>query len=251
MKIAACALLACSTALGAMPDRKAEEIGRTMMQAMGGEEAWKRAHFVRFDFVVIIHGSEMVKRSHLWDKFNGRCRFEDKAGGGQPAVVLFSNFEQRQGSVYVAGKPLEGAAAAKALNGSYDNFLYDIYWLAMPWKWFDPGVRLKYMGKKKYNGQTFDVVELTFDHVGPTPGDRYEAYVSPTSHLMEHWEYVLQSGQKGSWDWLYTTTQGIKLAGNHVNPEGASIGMGTVQILDKVDDAILTDPGHSLAQLGK
>ena len=31
-------------------DPKAVEVARTMIQAMGGEDAWNAVHFVRFDF---------------------------------------------------------------------------------------------------------------------------------------------------------------------------------------------------------
>ena len=30
-------------------------------------------------------------------------------------------------------------------------------------------------------------------------------YVSPASNLMEHWDFMLQDGHKGSFDWEYTT----------------------------------------------
>jgi hypothetical protein len=251
MRAIACALLALSAALAAPPpDPKALEIAHAMMQAMGGQKAWQQARYVRFDFIAAVHGEELMRRGHLWDTRTGRSRLEDKTAFGEPAVVLF-NAATRQGVVYAAGKKLEGPAAAKALDGAYHALIYDTYWLAMPWKWLDPGVHLKYLGQKKLGAKLYDVVELTFDHVGPTPGDRYTAYVSPRSHLMEHWDYVLQSGQKGSWDWQYTAAHGIKLARDHTDSKGKSIGMGDVRVLDTVDNAFFTDPDHNLAQLPK
>src|SRR5260221_2234143 len=101
----------------------------------------------------------------------------------------------------------------------------------MPWKWLDEGVNLKYLGKKPQGGETCDVVELTFGKVGLIPGDRYHAFVSPKSHLMTHWEYTLQDGTKGAWDWQYTDSAGVKLAKTHLGPSGNSIDMGDVRIL--------------------
>ncbi|MGA2594431.1 MAG: hypothetical protein ABSH32_31410 [Bryobacteraceae bacterium] len=251
MRIGICVLIALAAAMTAAPEPKPEEIARSVMQAMGGQEAWARARFIRFDFIVKIGGQESITRSHLWEKQTGRCRLEDKAGNGAPAVVLFNTGNQ-QGTAYVSGKKLEGEAATAALKGSQRTFLYDLYWLAMPWMWLDPGVHLKYLGRKTLSGSEFDVVELTFDEGGPRSGDRYDAYVSPKSHLMEHWEYIAKSGERSAWDWQYTTTGGIKLASDHTNNEKrASIGMGDVRVLDKVDDAFLTDPGRRLVQLGK
>ena len=113
----------------------------------------------------------------------------------------------------------------------------------------DPGVNLKYMGQKLQGGQSCDMVELTFGKVGLTPGDRYHAFVSPKSHLMTHWEYTLQSGNKDSWDWQYADVSGVKLAINHTSPPDKSISMGTVRILNQVDAGYFTDPERRLSEL--
>ena len=219
-----------------------------MVQAMGGRDAWVRAHFVRYDFRVTAGGKVVVDRAHFWDKQTGRYRIEDKTKEGQPRVSLF-NVGTQQGSVYVSGKKLEGDAAAQGLKAGYSTFINDMYWLSMPWKWMDQGVHRKYLGQRRQGPEDCDVVQLTFDHVGLTPGDRYEAFVSRKSHLMTHWEYVLQSGNKGSWDWQYTTTAGVKLAKDHTSPDGKSISMGNVRILDSADDAFFADPAHNLSAL--
>jgi hypothetical protein len=228
-------------------DSKANEIAQAMMQAMGGQDAWNRARFIRYDFRVNAGGKSVADRAHLWDKQTGRYRLEGATKEGQHQIVLF-NTGTKQGVVYQDGKKLDGAASAAAIKQAYGSFINDMYWLAMPWKWTEAGVHLKYLGKRKHGSQEFDVVRLTFDKVGLTPGDRYEAFVSPTSHLMEHWEYTLQNGSKGSWDWEYTTTGGIKLASNHTSPD-RSINMGDVRVLEAVDDAFFSDPTRMLATL--
>lgn len=228
-------------------DAKAEELAHTVMNAMGGEKAWYAAHCVRFDFKVNVGGKMVEDRSHLWDKMTGRYRIEDKTKDGKLRVVLF-NVNDRTGSAYVDGHKLEGAAGAKAVKDAYEAFINDMYWLAMPWKWLDSGVNLKYLGPQKRGNDSGEGVRLTFDHVGLTPGDRYDAFVSSESHLMTHWEYKLQDGDKGAWDWTYKDTGGIKLGGNHTNAK-MSIDMGDVRVLDKVDDAYFTDPQHTLAGL--
>jgi len=192
-------------------DAKADEIAHAVMNAMGGEKAWYGAHFVRFDFIVDLGSKVVANRSHLWDKMTGRYRLDQKTR------VVLMNLANKQGTVYVDGKKLEGPDAAKATEAAYGAYINDFYWLAMPWKWLDEGVNLKYLGKKPQGGETCDVVELTFGKVGLTPGDRYQAFVSPKSQLMTHWEYTLQSGTKGSWDWQYGESGGVKLASNHIS----------------------------------
>ncbi len=235
------------TSIGAIyaADAKTSEIAQAMMAAMGGADNWNRAHFVRYDFKVTAGGAVRVDRSHLWDKRTGRYRIDGKTKDGKPSIAMFNTTNQ-QGAAYVDGKKLEGAEAAKAMKDAYATFINDMYWLSMPWKWMDMGVNLKYKGQKPRGTTQFDVVELTFGKVGLTPGDRYEAYVSPKSHLMEHWEYTLQSGDKGSWDWEYTTTGGVKLAKNHTSADGKSINMGDVKIMDSADEALFTDPAKHL-----
>jgi len=92
------------------------------------------------------------------------------------------------------------------------------------------------------------VVRLTFDHVGLTPGDRYDAFISSQSHLMTHWDYKLQSGDTGAWDWEYGDYGGIKLAKNHTSAK-MSIDMGDVRVMDTVDDGYFSDPKKMLTAL--
>jgi hypothetical protein len=245
---AAAALLVALPVLAQNRDPKAIEMAKSVAQAMGGENAWNNVHFVRYDFIVSIGGETRANRSHLWDKWSGRYRFETKTKDGKNQVVLF-NANDQKGDVYVDGAKIAGDDAAAALKGAHSAYINDMYWLAMPWKWLDPGVNLKYGGPAEHDGKKCELVELTFSNVGLTPGDKYVAYVDPNSKLMTYWEYTLQSGNQGAWNWEYGTHKGVKLASNHTNTEGASINMGTVAVFDQVEDAFFTDPARGLSQL--
>ena len=59
---------------------------------------------------------------------------------------------------------------------------------------------------------------------------------------MTHWEYTLQSGNKGAWDWQYGDYDGVKLARNHTSPPDKSINMGVVRISKDVDAGFFSDP---------
>ncbi len=229
-------------------DPKAVDLAKSVMQAMGGEKAWDNVHFVRYDFIVTMGGQTRASRSHLWDKWAGRYRYESKTKDGKSQVVLF-NVNNQQGDVFVDGVKIEGDEAAAALKGAYSAFINDMYWLAMPWKWLDSGVHLKYDGPTEHDGKPCELVELSFDSVGLTPGDHYKAYVDDSSKLMTYWEYTLQSGNQGAWNWEYGTHNGVKLASNHTNAEGGSINMGAVAVYDQVEDAFFTDPAKELSQL--
>ncbi len=238
---------------GEKRDPQAVQLAQTMMKAMGGETAWGAAHFVRFNFIVTVNGKVVGNNAHLWDRKDGRYRFETVEKDGKRRVVLFTIAEyesSKKGEAFENGARLTGEAAQKAIEAAYASYINDTWWLSMPWKWLATGVNLKYLGPKRRGAENFDVVELTFNHVGLTPGDMYHAYVAKTSHLMTYWEYTLQSGDKGAWTWQYVTTGGIKLAKNHVSADHkASINMGNVRVLDAVDDTYFTDPAKTLAKL--
>jgi hypothetical protein len=238
--------MALVAAMTAAPEPRPVEIARAMMQAMGGEAAWKQARYVRFDFTLKIRGQVRISRAYLWDKQTGRDRLEDKSAEGKFAVVLFNTRDQH-GTAYVNGKKLEGPEAAGDVKGANRIFRTDLDWLALPWNWLAPGVHLKYVGEKSLHGQAFDVVEVTVEQPAAPAGVRYNAYVSRLSHLMEH---CSGGADTSLWDWQYITVGGIQLAGDHTNAERhASISMGNVQVLDKVDDAFFTDPARRLATL--
>jgi hypothetical protein len=227
------------------PDPKAVEIARAMMQAMGGDAAWQQARFVRFDFILKIHGMPRIVRAHLWDRQTGRYRLEDKSANEKPGVVLF-NIRDRKGTAYVNGVKLEGAEAAAALNGAYRTHRMDVDWLALPWSWLSPGVHLKYAGEQSVKGQAYDVVDVTVDRAG-AESTRYKTYVSRQTHRLE---YCSVGAETSLWDWQYTSTGGVQLARDHTNTEKRTvISMGEVKILDKVDDGFLTNPGRRLAML--
>ena len=63
------------------PDPQARAVASQVMEALGGEAAWRKIRFLRFDFAVETAGKIAMSRSHYWDKWTGRHRVE-----GQLAV---------------------------------------------------------------------------------------------------------------------------------------------------------------------
>jgi hypothetical protein len=232
--------------IAAAPEPRAAGIARETMQAMGGEAGWKRARYVRFDFMVSTHGQVRIAQSHLWDRQTGRYRLEDKSVKESTGVVLF-NVRDRQGTAYLKGKKLEGTEAAAAVKGGYRTYRGDIDWLAMPFLWLTPEYHLKYEGEKSVKGEACDVLDVTVDEPAGAPPVHYKTYVSKKSHLIAYWSVGVEPAL---WEWRYATVDGIKLANDHINDERqAGVSMGNVKLLDKVDEAFLTDPGHKLEQL--
>lgn len=226
-------------------DPAAVAVANRLHEAMGGLEAWNNTRYIRFDFRVGPPNDLPAGRAHLWDKWEGRYRLEQQTEDGKTQVTLFNAYD-KTGTVYIDGEPVPAAEAEPLLDKAHGAYINDTYWLAMPWKWLDPGVNLKSLGEQEYEGKTFDVVELSFDNVGRTPGDRYRGFVAKDTNLMEHWEYTLQSDREGAWDWEYVETNGIELGANHTNDGERDINMGDVQASDEVNEAHFTDPAAML-----
>lgn len=246
----ACAAIALALLASCTGEPPAEQegpvkIAQEMHAAMGGLDNWNNTRYVNFKFQVGQNGEWRVSRSHLWDKWEGRYRFESTDNEGARSVALF-NVNTKQGKVYVDGQELPAAEAQERLERAYGAYINDTYWLAMPWKWLEPGVNLRSVGEETINGEVCDVVELSFDQVGLTPGDVYRAFVSKQSRLMTHWEYKLQDGDEGAADWVYADTNGLKLAATHMRADGREIDMGNPVASNEVDESLFVDPAKSL-----
>ncbi len=227
-------------------DPRALAIADLVMAALGGARAWEQTRFLYFAFAVERDSGRAVYRSHLWDRWDGRLRYQATGRDGTPVVVLM-DVNSRRGEAYrlpreapAPGGPLEGGGAPAApvrldpdssrpvLDEAYEAWINDTYWLLMPYKMKDPGVRLKYAGEASRDGVEYDLIELTFDDVGLTPRDRYWAHVNRRTHLMDRWSYVLQDDPPGReptiWDWTGWTRRGLIL----LCPEKVSKRKGAV-----------------------
>ena len=205
----------------AAKDPKAVEVAERSMTAMGGQERFAAARLLRFDFTPVRDGKVTGSYQHWWDRHRGAYRLEGVSREGVPYRVLF-DVNTKQGRAWLGARELAGEELTKQIEGGYGRFINDTYWLLMPWKWLDPGVNLAYEGKKTVDGHEYDVVTLSFESgVGLTSNDRYWAFVSTKTNLIERWEYVLEteegapgSGKPTPWTWegWKETAAGVKLS---------------------------------------
>lgn len=237
--------------LGAMPPAAAadpaEEVALELAQAMGGRDRWRALRYLRFDWVVERDGEEASRVRHLWDKHTGRYRVEWRSREGQAVQVLF-DVDSRRGRAWV-----DGAAAADStlLERAYGRFVNDTYWLLMPWKLEDPGVRLEHAGTAEVDGKTYDILHLSFDRVGLTPGDHYWAYVDRSTHRMDRWAYFLERDEGEPsleratvWVWSdWMVSHGVAFARDRrsLTTAGRRIHFPVLGALETVDDAVFED----------
>lgn len=228
---------------------------RACMDAQGGAAGWQGLRYLRFDWVVERGGTEAVRARHLWDRSTGNYRVEWKNREGQALLALF-NVGTKAGQVWVDGAPAPEAERAALLERAYGRFINDTYWLLMPSKLSDPGVHVEHAGTAAVDGRPCDLLHLTFDRVGLTPGDNYWAYVDQQSHLMIRWAFFLQ-GDKGTpalenasvWDWKDWQKFGTVMMARdrrQVGGDGNRIHFPVLAALPAVDAKVFTDPAAPL-----
>jgi hypothetical protein len=185
-------LIALPLAAGEMgvADARSAEIAQSVMQKMGGHDAWEATRFLTWNFF----GS----RRHLWDKHTGDIRVEGtNRESGEPYLILM-NLGTKQGRAWVDGAEVtEPEALAALLDRGEAAWINDSYWLVMPYKLRDPGVTLKHVGGgTMVDGRQAEVLELTFEEVGRTPENKYRVYVAADSGLVEQWDFYAQAADE-------------------------------------------------------
>lgn len=147
------------------PDALAMEV----MKAHG-IDAWPAITRLRFTFNVEADGKQVMSAVHDWDLQAGT---DTVTWNGKTVTVNIASPGDSED---------EKAAFARWTN--------DAYWLLVPLKLMDGGVRRTYEGEQVVDGRTCQVLQLSFDGVGLTPGDRYNLYINPETKLIEAWDYM-------------------------------------------------------------
>lgn len=226
-------------------DARSAPIVDSLMSAMGGLDAWDRLPAIRFDFVVQQKGKEVVRRRHWWDKAHGRARVEWTDAKGR-AVAAVVNLSDRSGRSCTAGVPDADSLRAEHVKDAYAMWVNDTYWLAMPFKLHDPGVRIAYDRTEKGRSGTYDVLSLTFGDVGLTPKDHYWLFLNRATHRIDRWEYLLQGAKPPALEAAWTDYRKVgPVTMPMVRDMGRrpmSIRFESVATPAAFDDRLLTDP---------
>lgn len=174
----------------AEPDSPADALARELWRSAGGERLDEVAQ-IDFRFVVTDDGEPVFEAAHRWDRRNGRDRISwtNRQGELNDAVVMLAT---KRGCGHVDGRPVDGDPLVALAQSAYGRWVNDAYWLMVPLKVLDPGVSRRVLEPE---GETRRL-ELTFDSVGLTPGDRYVLEVDPEGRLTR-WEMALEGAEPG------------------------------------------------------
>jgi hypothetical protein len=210
-----------------------------LLTALGGREAYAGMKSLRLTFAVSVNDTVRTSRTHWWNRVTGDYRVQGKGRDGQEYVVLF-NVGSRRGRAALGGRELAGDELAQWLERGYGLFINDTYWLLMPFKLEDPGVRLRLTGTADFEGIPCARLEVTFDKVGLTPGDTYWVYVDRTTGRMPGWGFLLEGERdkpdaaETRWAWTdWSEHGGLMLAGRkwkQHDPARTEIRLGDLDV---------------------
>lgn len=168
-------------------DAAAGKLADEVMKASGSEN-WPSVKRIVFTFNVATKEKTLVSAKHDWDLIK---KVDTVEWAGKKAVADLSH------------PATEGDA-----KDAYQRWTNDTYWLLMPLKLKDGGMTL--------TSTAPNTLHLSFKGVGLTPGDQYNVYINPTTHLPEKWDYMPAPDKKttGTWE-NYKTSGGLTLSTKH------------------------------------
>ncbi|GAB5520464.1 MAG: hypothetical protein RhofKO_27150 [Rhodothermales bacterium] len=231
-------------------ETKADSVALAALNASGGADALAALRYLRFNFGFDRNGEVSVGREHLWDRVTGRYRVEWEGGEDSTYVVLFNVNDHEAGQTYLNGQAVAEEDNASLLQRAYSGYINDTYWLLFPAKLLDPGVNRAYIADSS-NAER-DVITLTFEGVGLTPGDTYWVYVDKASGLVNQWAFRLQNADADSeprfYKWLdyqalQTPAGPVNLSPRKESPNGTfALLTDALNAPASVEDALFTDP---------
>lgn len=205
------------------------ELAKKVMNSLGGQKAWDQTRVLSWNF--------FGARTLTWDKWTGNVRIDM---ADKETVYLF-NLNTLKGKVQMKGQEItQPDSLAKLITQGKNMWINDSYWLIMPYKLQDPGVKMTYLGKDKTEDQKEAYkIQLTFESVGVTPQNKYWIYISPETYLVTQWSYFANfqdEKPRFTLPWAdYKTYGKIKLSG-----ERGPRDLTQIQVLTKVEPSVFT-----------
>ena len=196
-------------------DSMAISIADRVMEAMGSRTAWDTTDVFQWTF--------FGRRTHTWDKENQSVQISVPGQNMEYQV----NLGDMTGTVVKGGVSYtESDSISHYLEQARRMWINDSYWLFMPFKLKDSGVRLKHVGTDTtLAGEMSDLLEMTFIEVGVTPDNKYIIYVDQGDRLVKQWDfYTLATDSlprfQSAWP-NYQRYGDLKLSGGAINGNNA------------------------------
>lgn len=129
---------------------------------------------------------------HRMTRSGGRFRFERWPRPDQHEVLTNEGY-----ALFVNGERAKLSAAAAAARARSLNSV--VYFASLPYVLEDPAVNAVHAGQQEVDGETYDVLEVTFDLEGggEDHDDRFRYWLDPESGELELMAYSFTRGEGG------------------------------------------------------
>ena len=179
-------VLVAAGALAQQP-KTADELARRVVDVAVGP-AWEKARYFEFTFAVE-HGNERTPGfPERWDRVGGMYRVSGRDPKGNDFVVVM-NVNTKKGRAWLNGEEVHDSRLDDTLMLAYRRFVNDTYWLLMPLKMSEAGVKREALGERTDScGRTWDVVKVSMEG-----GDVAWAWINRDTGLVDEWDMRLQN----------------------------------------------------------
>lgn len=158
-----------------------------------GAAAWPQARYFAFTFHVEREGQVVSSFPQRWDRVTGDYRVSGTDPEGRPFEVVM-NVMTMKGRATLNGERVTDAAKLNNIltNVGGKRFVNDVFWLLMPLRMTETGVKRELVGERSDScGRTWDVVKLTFPQGALYPGDAHWAWINHDTGIVEEWDMKL------------------------------------------------------------
>ena len=187
---------------------------------LGGKDAYDRIRGLRFTFEVEQGDHIYTSRTWLWDRERNRVRMDAGEGDGQITIQI--DLATGRGVALVGGVRAEDPAEEEeSVDYARDRFWSaDSFWLLLPWKLRDPGVRLELLDDYEVEGRPHKVIEMTFEPgTGVTSGDRFHLFLDAESAELTRFAFHLQSMREDQEMSIFDWDEWVEVAGVRFSTE--------------------------------
>lgn len=164
---------------------EAKRIASLCMKAMGGLNQFNSTNYIGWNF--------FGHRRLIWDKIHKRVRIDFIKSD----ITIISELESSYTKLFINDIEISDADSLKKYSEKAKSiWRNDSYWLVMPFKLFDPGVFLEYIGIEKSSDSTDAYkLQLTFgENIGETPQNKYYIFIDMKTYLVKEWMYFQADG---------------------------------------------------------
>ncbi len=216
-------------------DPEAIAVADSVVKYHGGRKAYDETRYISWNF--------FGARDLVWDKEEERVRI-DVPGKEMIYLLDYSDPDQPTGAVQKEGVELTDPDSLDLyLQSAKSMWINDSYWLVQPFKLKDSGVTLSYVGEENdpQKGRPSEVIDLRFEDVGDTPGNRYRLYVDRENYRINTWQFFrnaddAEPAMATPWNG-YREYNGILLSSDR----GGRFQLSDIAVTSEMDDAVFTE----------